>query len=709
MPTLLDRRHFLFTSTGLALAAQPGALPWYRRAYRWGQTNITEDDPPNYDIPFWRQHWKQTATQAVIINAGGIVAYYPSKFPLHHRAQFLNGRDLFGELTDAAHKDGLFVMARMDSNRVAEDFYQAHPSWFAYDKNGKPYRAADKYITCINSPYYDDYLPQIITEIIERSHPDGVTDNSWAGMGRESICYCEYCKNKFGLATGGALPKEANWDDEAYRHWILWSYQRRLEIWDLNNKVTRAAGGKDCIWSGMNSGSVTQQARSFRDLRAICQRADIMMLDHQRRDDDTGFQQNGDTGKRVHGILGWDKLAPESMAMYQSGPGYYRLASKPAPEARMWMIAGIAGGIQPWWHFIAANHEDRRMHRSAEPVMQWCKTNEQYLNNRQPIASVGLVWSQRNTDFFGRDNPADLVDAPYTGCMHALVRARIPYIPVHIDDIAATECKLLILPNVGALSDRHCDAIRAWVSRGNSILATGETSLYNEWGDARPDYGLANLYGAHRAPGPSHPKGPHTYLRLSTTRHEVLKSFEETAILPYGGHLVNLKLDPGAQVPLTFIPNFPTYPPETSWMREPATTIPGLILREHGVSRIAFLPADIDRRYAKDHLPDHGTLLANIIRWAAGDTIPIKVEGPGLIDVHLYRQGPRQIIHLVNLTNTATWRAPMEENIPIGPITLTITHRAATAKLRVANTELPIRQSRLEIPTILEHELIVLD
>ena len=49
-------------------------------------------------------------------------------------------------------------------------------------------------------------------------------------------------------------------------------------------------------------------------------RAEIMMLDHQRRDDDTGFQQNGDTGKRVHGVLGWDKLAPESMAMYQSGP-----------------------------------------------------------------------------------------------------------------------------------------------------------------------------------------------------------------------------------------------------------------------------------------------------------------------------------------------------------------------------------------------------
>jgi hypothetical protein len=89
-------------------------LPWYRRAYRWGQTNITEKDPVRYDIPWWREFWKKTNVQAVIINAGGIVAYYPSKYSLHHRAEFLNGRDLFGELTKAAHDEGLFVMARID-------------------------------------------------------------------------------------------------------------------------------------------------------------------------------------------------------------------------------------------------------------------------------------------------------------------------------------------------------------------------------------------------------------------------------------------------------------------------------------------------------------------------------------------------------------------------------------------------------------------
>jgi len=760
----MSRRRFLRDSLATALVISgststseraggqalktPASTPWYRRAYLWGQTNITEKDPVRYDIRWWREYWKRTQTQAVIVNAGGIVAYYPSKFPLHHRAEFLDGRDLFGELTKAAHDDGLFVMARMDSNRTAEDFFQAHPDWFTRDSEGRPYRAADKYITCINSPYYDDYLPGVLREIIERSRPDGFTDNSWAGLGRDSICFCANCDRKFRATTGKALPRQANWDDAAYREWIMWSYARRIEVWELNNRTTREAGGPDCIWAGMNSGSVTAQARSFRDLRELCKRADIMMLDHQRRDDDTGFQQNGDTGKRVHVLLGWDKVAPESMAMYQSGPGYYRVASKPAAEARMWMIAGIAGGIQPWWHHVGAYHEDRRMYRTAEPVMRWWKAHEPYLVNRTPVANVGVVWSQRNTDFFGRDDAAERVDAPYTGFMHALVRARIPYLPVHVDDIENSgNLTVLILPNVGALSDRQAESIRGFVLGGGSLVATGVTGLYNEWGDPRADFALADLFACHRMgetaklraanrqDNAGQSGGRHTYLRLKPElrgrvdgpktgdepiavgeRHPVLRGFEETDILPFGGTLSPLRVDTAATVPLTFVPAFPTYPPETAWMRQPTSDIPGLILSQHGTARVAYLPADIDRRYATEHLPDHSALLANVVRWAAHDRLPLAVEGPGLIDCHLYEQPGRMILHMVNLTSEATWRAPLHELIRVGPFLVKIrlpeplTRRGA--RLLVAGTERRVTVERgmgaIEVDSILDHEVIVI-
>jgi hypothetical protein len=365
--------------------------------------------------------------------------------------------------------------------------------------------------------------------------------------------------------------------------------------------------------------------------------------------------------------------------------------------------------------------------------MRWWKANESYLIDRTPVASVGLVWSQRNADFFGRDAVAQRVDAPYTGFMHALVRARIPYLPIHADDIERDGAGLavLILPNVGALSDAQVASVRRFVRNGGSLVATGDTSLYDEWGDPRPDFALADLFACHpiggtpklegrsRAGADTGPRGSaHTYLRLATgTRHAVLRGFAETDILAFGGSLAPLKVEPAAVVPLTFVPAFPTYPPETAWMRQPATDIPALVLSEHGRARVAYMPADIDRRYASEHLPDHAALLANVVGWAAGQSMPLIVEGAGLIDCHLYRQSSRTVLHLVNLTSEATWRAPLDELIPVGPFTVKI-HLASpparrAARLLVSGRDRPVRMEGemgvVTVDAIRDHEVIAMD
>ncbi len=660
----MTRRELLAALPASAAGLQLRPSPWYRHTLRWGQTNITERDPEHYDVSFWRAHWKRTRLQGVIINAGGIVAYYPSRFPLHHRAQFLNGRDLFGELTGAAHSDGLAVLARMDSNRAAEDFYQAHPEWFCRNSAGEPLRAGDKYIACIHSGYYDEYLPQVIREIIGRSRPEGFTDNSWAGLSRSTICYCENCRKAFLKQKGRALPARADWDEAGYRDWILWSYSRRTAIWEQNNRVTQAAGGRDCLWVGMNSGSVSGQARTFRDYREILSRSEIVMLDHQARHAGGGFEDNSAVGKLVHGVAGWGTLIAESMAQYQTGPGYYRAAAKPAVEARLWMLEGFAGGIQPWWHHVGAALEDRRALDTAEPVMRWHEENQAVLINRRPVATVGLVWSQRNTDFYGRDAAEERTEQPYNGWVRALVRARIPWIPVHVADIEreAPGLAVLILPNLAAMSDEQCATVRKFAQGGGTVIATGVTSLFTELGDRRGDFGLADLFGVHAARDYTETGASrHTYLRIEAAEHPVLAGFEKTAILGFGGALADLKVDAGTRMLLTFIPPYPAYPPETAWMRTPKTNIPGMTVR----GRVLFLPADVDRRYSRDLLPDHARLLANAVRWAAGDRIPLHVDGPGLLDCNLYEQTARMILHLVNLT--ATGGPNVDEAIPVGP------------------------------------------
>jgi hypothetical protein len=481
----------------------------------------------------------------------------------------------------------------------------------------------------------------------------------------------------------------------------------------------------------MMSGSLNYQARVFRDDREVFRRTELIMLDHQRRFDSEGFAHNAETGLRLRSVGGWNKLIPESMAMYHLGEHNFRLATKPAAEARLWVVSGFAGGIQPWWHHLGAVQEDRRMFATAEPLWHWHEANQRYLVDRIPVAHVGMLWSQRNMDFFGRDDAGALVDDPWNGCAQALVRARIPCVPVHVDDIdrvtAELGIKLLVMPNLAAVSDAQVAAIRRFVAAGGALLATGMSSLCDEAGRVRADLALADLLGA-RVPAGHAWRDParrtaqardwsQTYLRLPHepgARHDTLRSFTGTDLLAFGGVLEPLDVTRDDTVALTFVPALPLSPPEDVWMRQPATRIPALLCHAHAGSRIAWLPADIDRRFARDQLPDHGDLIANLVRWCLRGDSPLEVEASGLIDCRLYRlRDGTLVLHLLNLNNPNTWRTPVHEIVPTGPLRVRVRHsmRAGAARSLVGERKLAQRQAgtwhEVDIPMVADHEVLV--
>jgi len=751
--TLADWRAFAGEAPAAAdgpAAAGSAAVPWHRRCVRWGQTNLTEMDPRRFDLAWWRGHWKRTAVQGVVVNAGGIVAYYPTDVPWHRRARFLGERDLFGDIRRAAREDGVAVFARMDSHRADEAFYRAHPDWFAHDAAGQPYRQGELYIACVNGPYYREHIPAILHEVATRYRPEGFTDNNWNGPMRHQPCFCAACERLFQARTGRPIPRAADWNDALYRDWIAWNYERRLEIWDDFNRVTRSAGGPDCLWVGMMAGSQNWQARVFRDDREICRRTELIMLDDQHRQVAEGFQHNGEIGKRLRAVGGWDKIIPESMAMYQLTEHSYRFASSPEPEAHLWVAEGFAGGVQPWWHHIGSDQQDRRMLATAGPLWRWHRDHEEFLLNRRPVATVGLVWSQRNMDYFGRDAAGELVSDPWNGWMQALVRGRIPYVPVHVDDLDRVAGELglrtLILPNLGAMTDAQAAAVRRFVAGGGGLVATGLSSLCRETGEARDDFALADLFGAHvPASHPWHSDAERerlargwttTYLRLAPemrggldgprsgdepavtgARHEVLRGFDGTDILAFGGELSALTLEAGVTVPLTYVPPVPPEPVEAAWMHEARTDIAGLVLNETaGRGRVAYLAADLDRRFSRENQPDHGDLLANLVRWTLRGDVPVLVEGPGLIDCQLHRQPGRLVLHLVNLTNAGTWRTPVHALIPVGPfrVAVRLPDGVAGRQVRSLVTEAAVEAEtsgewvRFSVASIRDHDVFVI-
>ena len=720
--------------------------PWYRTALRWAQTNLTEIDPTRYDAAFWRAHWRRTRIQGVIVNAGGIVAYYPSEFPLHHRAETLGDRDLYGEIVAAAREEGLAVIARMDSNRVAQDFFDVHPDWVCRSRDGAPIRQADKYVTCINSPYYSEYLPGVMREIIARSSPDGFSDNSWAGLPRSQICHCTHCQSRFG-DLGHELPASQDWDDPDYVAWIAWNYRRRTDLWEANNAVTMDAGGPDCRWMGMLSGEVLNNCNRFIDLRAILERSEIIMLDHQRRTPEDGFEQNTEAGKRLHELLGWDKLIPESTPQYQLGSPAFRLSSMPVPEVRLWSSAGFAGGIQPWWHHIGASHEDRRQYRTGEPIFRWHEANEDILVDRRPLARVGVVWSQANHDLFGRGRAEERTLGPYRGATQALSGAGLDWLPVEVGDIAdaAGRFDVLVLPNVAVLSDADLAALDAYTAAGGSLVVTGETGACDDAGQRRDRPGLLDMFGLTPHGAALGDDGApelsierplrHSYLRLAPEnrvaqygpsdptapaatgdRHPVLAGLDDTDTLPFGGYLPRMRVTGDATVLATWIPEFPIFPPETSWMRTPTSDIPALVATQTAAgARLVWALADLDRCYAREGSFEHARVLSNAVEWALRDRDRVRIDGAtGLVALTAYAQGDRVVVHLTS--RIVTRRVPGRQDvlIPIGPVRLRLRAPEGTpvVRCRVAGVDAAVERDGddliVTVPGLEDHEVVVI-
>src|SRR5579862_1541625 len=103
----MDRREFLKTAaigTAASALAQPqsqsGNEGWFDRPMRWAQLTLVEDDPGKYDPAFWLDYFKRTHSDAACLSAGGCVAYYPTKVPLHYRSQWLGNHDAYGDLVE---------------------------------------------------------------------------------------------------------------------------------------------------------------------------------------------------------------------------------------------------------------------------------------------------------------------------------------------------------------------------------------------------------------------------------------------------------------------------------------------------------------------------------------------------------------------------------------------------------------------------------
>ncbi|MBL8232130.1 MAG: beta-galactosidase trimerization domain-containing protein [Bryobacterales bacterium] len=694
-------------------SAPPPSPAWCDRPMRWAQVAFTEDDPGQYDPKMWLDYFREIHADAACLSAGGVVAFYPTAIPLHYRSRFLGSGDAFGDLVKGCRSLGMNVIARTDPHAMREEAFRAHPEWVARDATGAPRRHwADPslYVTCALGPYNFEFMTGVTREIVSRYRVDGVFSNRWAGHG---ICYCESCRKLFRAFSGIDLPTGPDHSGPAWRKHAAWEESRLFELWRLWDRTIRAVNPEACFIANSGGGALSEL-----DMSTVGQLAPILFADKQARRGLMPPWGNGKNGKEYRSAMGRKPIG----GIFSVGveePYRWKDSVQSAAEIKVWAIDGIAQGLRPWFTKFNAKPYDKRWMPVVKDIYTWHWKNESYLRNEANLARAAIVYSQQTARFYGGEQARRLVEEPLLGCYQALVEARIPFEMVHDRMLDAERLKpyqLLVLPNLTLLSDAQCRQIEAFVANGGSLVATSETSLHDEQGNPRPDFGLARLFGCSYA-GRIDQRLQNSYLTLEhATNHPILAGFAGTPRIINGVRWVHTK-SAGYRAPVTLVPSYPDLPMESVWTGRPRTDQPAVYCREAGPGRVVYFPMDIDRTFWEVLSGDHAQLLRNAFLWACPKVSPVRVTGQGFLDLAVWRQKDSLTLHIVNLTNPMSMKGPFREFYPVGPLRIEwdlpegvnpknvrfLVSAARPAWKRSGNT------LNLDVPRVELHEVIALD
>ena len=149
------------------------------------------------------------------------------------------------------------------------------------------------------------------------------------------------------------------------------------------------------------------------------------------------------------------------------------------PEIRLWVAEGTANGMRPWVTKFSGVLYDRRWLPIVERIYQWhfaaralpAQRGAARARRAAALRADRDVPPRRGAGRSRRGSRARHVSRARRGARAVRAGAR----GVSRRRIGSIAFKLLILADAAALSDAQCAAIRAYVKRGGSVLATFAT------------------------------------------------------------------------------------------------------------------------------------------------------------------------------------------------------------------------------------------
>lgn len=673
----------------------------------------------------------------MLANAGGVVAWYPTALPYQRINPYLRS-DFLAEVTDAAHKRGIRVLARLDITKGYAEDLEGHPDWFRVAADGRPVLVRELAETCFSGPYWQRFNFEILDEIFSRYAVDGVFYNHF----RYLTCYCSRCRAQFHKVTGFDMPPNERWEDPACRALVRYRYRALAEYAGrVKAHVHELRPGALVTWDYELATDNPPYARDSGWGPALTAQADVIVsiaFDRLTRPLPKWIYQQGEQAS-----LGRNSFCrPTCVVVTHTAIFGNRRTAQPAAQLVRDIVQIVAHGGAPGIQIMGTfAQDDRKALPALRSVYRFLSQHAELYQDLESAAQVAVVYSQRTADWYARADAFQRYVSHYRGCYEALVHEHIPFDVVEAEHLRGllARYRVVILPNVACLDDETAYALDHFVACGGQVIVTHETSLYDREGEFRGEFALRAL--GRRFLKRRLMQGAYLLLRDRAMFGEGLAHTDLIGLgleQPYGGFgpfLPSVDVDrPGGEGEFVFTeraegpglagsggegsqqivdlllsnPVTNNVPEFSYWEGETGT--PGLVINRFGHGEAAYLPWGVGRLYHLYGVLECRRLIGWLVERALGGR-PLWTDAPMSVEAVLGRSGSRTIVHLINATGLES--KPLLEAIPVGPVTLWVRGAAVSARGLVSGGALEaVRDGdgvRITLPRLGPFEVLVVE
>ena len=626
-------------------------------------------------------------------------------------------RDFLGEYLPQAHKRGIRVMIYFCVHWFNRPFGDQHPDWLQRSEDGQP--LTDVYTTgtdfCINAPYRE-WVFQVLRDLA--AYPiDGIFYDG--PVFRANTCYCRHCQAKFRKAYGRPMPSKPERRGAAFRDLLEFKANSIADFLADSQRILKAINPGIALY--MNGGLRGANWATGRLNRVIAKHQDLLGAEGGFIAGDltrVPLWKPGITAKLL------ETQAPDKPRVIFSAASHkpWTFSVLPEPELRLLYADSIANAANVWMGITSFEIEQPEM-RAITALNKFVAANGTYFKNTRSEARAAIVWSDTTANFYqGSDaqmididrvpqrSEVGNLDLEFAGLSDALVRSGIPFDV--IDDMALEQEELdryraIFLPNVACMSERTALKLRQYVQRGGNLLATFETSLYDETGIKRGDLALADLFGVD---GGRRIVGPTRWDFMKPSGAGPLLDGIKRQMIPSTTY--HLQTTPKqAQVLLRFtVPLAGRYDGVPELSPDPA-----LVVNQAGKGRVVYFTGDLGNSIQNFHLPEMQRIVSNAVTLFGAS--PVRMDNvPASVEVVLRSQlrGERLLLHLVNFTGEMT--RPITRILPVNNARIRVQTAGVFTKARtlVRPQVLAVKASgeghvEFTIPTVEEYEVVVLE